>query len=73
MHYFTKQVKASQPIDENDSEEDALSKARELVDSNPVALEITVQWMLSPPTLAPTPEIKAIIYVGNTFGCYFGE
>ena len=67
MHWFTKQVKATQPNDENESE-DALSEARELVNSSPVALEITIQWMLSPRTLAPTPEIKATIYAGKTFG-----
>ena len=43
MHLFTKQVKATQPIDENESEEDALSEAQEAVGSNSVALEITVQ------------------------------
>ena len=62
-------MKATQLIDENKSEDDALSEARELFNSNPVALEITVQWMFFVLTLAPTPEIKAIIYAGKTFGC----
>ena len=72
MYQFTKQGKATQSIEENESEEDALSEARELVNSNPVELEITVQWMLSPRTLAPTPKIKAIFYAGETFGCSIG-
>ena len=38
-----KQLKATQLIDENESEEDGFSEVRELVDSNPVALEITVE------------------------------
>ena len=35
-------VKATWPIDENESKKDALSEARDFSDSNPVALEITV-------------------------------
>ena len=42
MHLQTKQVKATQPIDENESKKDALSEARDLGDSNPVALERSV-------------------------------
>ena len=42
------EVKATWPIDENESKKDALSEARDFGDSNPVALERTVWWMLSP-------------------------
>ena len=57
-------MKATQPINESECEEDALSEAGQLADSNLVALDINVQWMFHPRTLAPTPEIKAIIYAG---------
>ena len=43
-HSFTKQVKATQPIDENESKEDALSKARDFGDSSPVSFGRTV-WL----------------------------
>ena len=36
------EVKATWPIDENESKKDALSEARDFGDSNPVALERTV-------------------------------
>ena len=36
------EVKATWPIDENESRKDALSEARDVGDSNPVALERTV-------------------------------
>lgn len=42
MHSFTKQVKATQPIDENETEEDALSEAKDFGDTSPVARERTV-------------------------------
>ena len=41
------EVKATGPIGENESKKDALSEA-DFGDSNPVALERTVWWMLSP-------------------------
>ena len=43
------EVKATGPIGEKESKKDALSEARDFGDSNPVALERTVWWMLSPP------------------------
>ena len=69
LHLFTKQVKAIRPIDK--SEEDAPSEAREFGDYNPVELEITVWWMSSPLTLAPTctPKMNAVSYTGKTFRC----
>ena len=39
---FTKQLKATQPIDENESKEDASSEARDFGDSNPDVLLRTV-------------------------------
>ena len=62
-------MKASHPIDENESEEDALSEARELIDSNPVAVHNYCTVDVTPRTLAPKPEIKAIIYAGKMSGC----
>ena len=47
MHKFTKQEKATQQVDESESEEDARSEAKYLGDSNPVVLERTVWQMLS--------------------------
>ena len=44
----TSESHLAQPIDENESKKDALSEARDFGDSNPVALERTVWWMLSP-------------------------
>ena len=42
MHQYTKQAKATQPVDENESKKDALSEARDFDDSNPVVLKRTV-------------------------------
>ena len=42
------EVKATWAIDERESKKDVLSEARDFGDSNPVALERTVWWMLSP-------------------------
>ena len=42
VNLYTKQVKATWLIDENESKKDALLEARDFSDSNPVALERTV-------------------------------
>ena len=62
-----KQVKATQRIDENESKKDALSKARDFGNSNPVALERSVGECF-PINLAHNPEMKAVSYAGTTFG-----
>ena len=45
---FTKQLKATQPIDENESEEDASLEKRDFSDSNPDVLQRTEWRLLSP-------------------------
>ena len=67
MHLQTKQVKATQLIDENESKKDALSEARDFGNSNQLHLK-DLYAECYPRHLAPNPEMKAVSYAGKTFG-----